>query len=139
MKRQDRGKNKQKKYKQIKSNLFRHRDTGNLSVIPARSYHDLTMDPICLVVCPDQDAAGLVTLVLSEIGMAAEHTSSISRGIELLESQHFDAIVFDYRADTSSDEFMARLRRSTKYRPSLLIAVVDSSFSARPLFGLGAN
>jgi DNA-binding response OmpR family regulator len=97
------------------------------------------MDPICLVVCPDQDAASLVTLVLSEIGMTAEHTSSISRGIELLESQHFDAIVFDYRADSSSDEFMARLRQSTKYRPSLLIAVVDSSFSARPLFGLGAN
>jgi c-di-GMP-binding flagellar brake protein YcgR len=97
------------------------------------------MDPICLVVCPDQDAAGLVTLILSEIGMAAEHTASISRGLELLQSRHFDAVVFDYRADPSSDEFMASLRQSAKYKPSLLIAVVDPNFSARPLFGLGAN
>ena len=97
------------------------------------------MDPICLVVCPDQDAANLLAIILSEIGMAAEHTTSISRGLELLDSQHFDAMVFDYRADASSDEFMAHLRQSTKYRPSLLIAVVDGSFNARPVFGLGAN
>jgi hypothetical protein len=97
------------------------------------------MDPICLLVCPDQDAASLLEFIYSEIGMAAEHTSSVSRGLELLETQHFDAIIFDYRADSSSDEFMASLRQSAKYKPSLLIAVVDPNFSARPLFGLGAN
>src|ERR1039457_6393448 len=97
------------------------------------------MDPRCLVVCPDQEAAGLLMLILSEIGMAAEHTTSITRGLELLDSQHYDAIVFDYRADPTSDEFMGRLRHSGNYRASLLIAVVASNFSARPLFGLGAN
>ena len=97
------------------------------------------MDPCCLVVCPDQDATSLLTLILSELEMAAEHTSSISRGLELLESQRFDAIVFDYRADQSSDEFLARLRRSAKNRASMLIAIVDSNFNARPVFGLGAN
>jgi hypothetical protein len=97
------------------------------------------MDPWCLVVCPDQEAAGLLMLILSEIGMAAEHTTSITRGLELLDSQHYDAIVFDYRADPTSDEFLGRLRQSGNYRASLLIAVVASNFSARPLFGLGAN
>lgn len=97
------------------------------------------MDPICLLVCPDQDAASLLTFIYSEIGMAAEHTSSISRGLELVDTQHFDAIIFDYRADPSSDEFIGHLRQSAKYKPSLLIAVVDPNFSARPLFGLGAN
>ena len=91
------------------------------------------------MVCPDQDAASLLTLILSELGMEAEHTPSISRGLELLASQHFDAIVFDYRADPSSDEFLARLRQSAKNRASLLIAAVDSNFNARPVFGLGAN
>ena len=108
-------------------------------MVPALSYHDFTMDPSCLVVCPDQDAASLLTLVLSELGMAAEHTASISRGLELLEGQRFDAIVFDYRADQSSDGFLARLRQSAKNRASMLIAVVDSNFNARPVFGLGAN
>ncbi|MGA8539055.1 MAG: PilZ domain-containing protein [Terriglobales bacterium] len=71
--------------------------------------------------------------------MAAEHTSSVSTGLKMLETQHFDAIIFDYRADSSSDDFMSSLRQSAKYKPSLLIAVVDPNFSARPLFGLGAN
>ena len=97
------------------------------------------MDLRALVVCPDQDSASLLTLTLSELGMAAEHTPSISHGMDLLESQHFDAIILDYRADQSSEEFLARLRQSEKNRTSMLVALVDSEFNARPVFGLGAN
>lgn len=99
----------------------------------------VTMDLRALVVCPDQDAANLLTLILTELGMASEQTQSISRGLELLESEHFDAIVLDYQADQSSEEFLARLRQSKKNRASMLIAVVDGDFNARPVFGLGAN
>jgi len=81
----------------------------------------------------------VLMLILSELGMAAEHTPSISRGIELLDSQRFDAIILDYRADQNSEEFLAHLRQSAKNRVSMLIAVVDSEFNARPVFGLGAN
>src|SRR5271154_394583 len=115
------------------------RDTGNLSVAPALSYHDFTMDLLALVVCPDEESAGLITLVLSELGMVSEHTPSFARGAELLDSRRFDAIILDYRADVSSGEFLARLRQSRKNRGSMLIAVVDSEFNARPVFGLGAN
>src|SRR5271170_8097118 len=97
------------------------------------------MDLRALVVCPDQDSASLITLVLSELGMAAEHTPSVSRGVELLDSRRFDAIVLDYRADQSSEQFLTHLRQSTKNLGSMLIAVVDSEFNARPVFGLGAN
>src|SRR5580658_11379302 len=97
------------------------------------------MDLRALVVCPDKDSASLLTLVLSELGMAAEHTPSISRGLELLEDQHFDVVVLDYRADQSSEQFLSRLRQSPKNRASMLIAIVDSDFNARPVFGLGAN
>ncbi|MGA2980627.1 MAG: PilZ domain-containing protein [Terriglobales bacterium] len=81
----------------------------------------------------------MLTLILAELGMVAEHTPSVSRGLELLESRHFDAVILDYRADPSCDEFLARLRQSAKNRASLLIAVVDGDFNARPVFGLGAN
>ena len=121
------------------ANLRPHRDAGNLSLPPTLSYHVVTMDLRALVVCPDQDSAGLLTLILSELGMAAEHTPSISRGLELVDSQHFDAIVLDYRADQSSEVFFTRLRQSAKNRASMLIAVVDGEFNARPVFGLGAN
>lgn len=97
------------------------------------------MDLRALVVCPDQDSASLLALMHSELGMAAEHTTSISCGLELLSSQRFDAIVLDYRADKSSEEFLARLRQSSKNRSSMLIAIVDGTFNARPVFGLGAN
>jgi c-di-GMP-binding flagellar brake protein YcgR len=97
------------------------------------------MDLSALVVCPDQDSASLLMLILSELGMAAEHTATISRGLELLENQRYDAIVLDYRADRNSEQFLSRLRESAKNRTSMLIAVVDSEFNARPVFGLGAN
>jgi len=106
---------------------------------PTLSYHTVTMDLRALVVCPDQDSASLLTLILSELGMGVEHTPSISRGLELLDSERFDAIILDYRADQSSEEFLGRLRRSAKNRASMLIAVVDGEFNARPVFGLGAN
>jgi CheY-like chemotaxis protein len=97
------------------------------------------MDLRALVVCPDKDSAALITLILSELGMAAEHTTSISCGMALLDSQHFDAIVLDYRADQGSEQFFTRLRQSAKNRASMLIAVVEGEFNARPVFGLGAN
>jgi len=97
------------------------------------------MDLSALVVCPDQDSANLLMTALSELGIAAEHVPSISRGLELVDSQRFDAIVFDYSADQSSQEFLARLRQSAKNRASTLIALVDSEFNTRPLFGLGAS
>jgi c-di-GMP-binding flagellar brake protein YcgR len=97
------------------------------------------MDLHALLVCPDQDSASLLALMQSELGMAAEHTTSISCGVELLDSRHFDAIILDYRADRSSEEFLARLRQSAKNRSSMLIAIVDGTFNARPVFGLGAN
>jgi c-di-GMP-binding flagellar brake protein YcgR len=71
--------------------------------------------------------------------MTVEHTASLSRGLELLESDRYDGIVLDYRADQGSEEFLASLRRSVKNHGSVLIAVVDSEFNARPVFGLGAN
>ena len=97
------------------------------------------MDLRALVVCPDQDAAGLLPLILSELEMTAEHTPSISRGLELLDSESFDAIVFDYRADESSEEFLASLRRSNKNHGAMLVAIVDGEFNARLVFVLGAS
>src|ERR1700721_3789861 len=71
--------------------------------------------------------------------MMVEPTPSFSRGLELLETPRYDGIVLDYRADQSSEQFLARLRQSSKNHSSMLIAVVDSQFNARPIFGLGAN
>jgi len=98
------------------------------------------MDLHVLVVCADQDSASMLTqVIMSEMGMATEQTSSMSQGLKLLNEQHFDAVVFDYRADQASEEFLTRLRQAPKNRATMLIAIVDAEFNARPVFGLGAN
>jgi CheY-like chemotaxis protein len=97
------------------------------------------MDLRVLVVCPDQDSANLLSLVLAEMGMTVEHTPSIARGLERLNEESFDAVVLDYRADQGCEEFLARLRQTRKSHQTLLVAIVDGEFSVRPVFGLGAN
>jgi CheY-like chemotaxis protein len=97
------------------------------------------MDLRVLVVCPDQESAKLLSLVLGEMEMTAEHTTSISRGLERLNEENFEAVILDYRADLDSEEFLSKLRQTRKSLHTLLIAIVDGEFSARPLFGLGAN
>lgn len=98
------------------------------------------MELSVLVVCPDQDSANLLSTVLAEMEITAEHTPSISQGLERLQDKTYDAVILDYRADQSSEDFLAKLRQAhTKSRKTLLIAILDADFSARPVFGLGAN
>ena len=108
-------------------------------MVPVSSYDALIMELRVLLVCPDQDSANLLTLILPEMGMVAEHSASLSRGLEQLDGQRFDAIILDYRADASSQEFLTRWRQSSKNRDTMLIAIVDGEFNARPAFGMGAN
>jgi len=97
------------------------------------------MDLRALVVCSDRESTSLLTTVLSEKGMAVESTSSIAHGLKLLGEERYDAIIFDYRADQTSEEFLACLRQCPKNRATVLIAIVDAGFNTRPVFGLGAN
>lgn len=97
------------------------------------------MDLRVLVVCPDQKSSDLLSQILSEMGFEAEQTASTSYGLQRLDEEHFDAVVLDYRPDQSCQEFLSRLRLSSRNRSTLLVAIVDSEFSTRPVFGLGAN
>lgn len=114
-------------------------DRCNLLLRSEQSYDADIMDLRVLVVCPDQDSANLLSTVLAEMGIGAEQTPSIARGLERLNDENFDAVILDYRADQSCEEFLAKLRQGSKSRKALLIAILDSDFSARPIFGLGAN
>jgi len=102
------------------------------------SYHGV-MDLRALVVSPDQESTNLLTLILSELGVATEITASIQGGLKLLEQQRFDAIVLDYRVGEECASFLQHLRQCPKSSIGILIVIVDSDFNPRPLFGLGAN
>jgi CheY-like chemotaxis protein len=97
------------------------------------------MDLRALVVSSDQHSADLLKQILPELGMAADHTLSTDEALARLDRERFEAIILDYRGDRDSENFLRRLRQSTKNRAGVLIAIVDSDFNVRPLFGLGAN
>jgi CheY-like chemotaxis protein len=92
-----------------------------------------------LVVCSDQSAADLLGKVLPELGIEPEPTTSFTRALQRLNEQNFDGIIVDYHAGEGAQEFLSKLRASTKNPATVLIAIVDSEFSARPAFGFGAN
>jgi CheY-like chemotaxis protein len=97
------------------------------------------MDLRVLLVCPDQDSANMLSSILPEMGMVAEHSSSIALAVQQLDQQRFDAIIVDYRSDQSSREILTRWRQSSKNRDTVLIAIADNESSARPVFGMGAS
>jgi len=97
------------------------------------------MDLRALLVCSDQNSASILTHILPEMGVVPEHVASISDGLRRLDEEQFDAVILDYHADQSSQDFLAKLRQLGKNRAALLIAIVDGEYSARPVFGLGAN
>ena len=97
------------------------------------------MDARLLLVCSDQDCTNLLTRILSEMEMVPEHAPSLAEGIRQLNDKQFDAIVLDYRPSQESQQFLTRWRQSAKNRNTMLVAIVDGEFEARPAFGLGAN
>ncbi len=101
--------------------------------------YDPDMDLRALVVSSDQQAADLLKVILSELELVAEHTASCGDALKRLDHERFDAIILDYRSDGESEEFLRGLRQNTKHKIGVLIAIVDTDFNARPLFGLGAN
>ena len=92
-----------------------------------------------LVVCPDQTDAELLSKALPELGIEQEHTASFSHAMKRLEEQHFDGIILDYHPGENSQEFLSKLRVSSQNRSTVLIAIVEGEFSARPAFGTGAS
>ena len=97
------------------------------------------MDLRALVVFPDRESTSLLMPVLYEMGMAVEQTSSISRGLTLVSDERYDAILFEYGVDESSQEFLSRVRQSSQNKQAVLIAIVNEDFNARPVFQLGVN
>jgi c-di-GMP-binding flagellar brake protein YcgR len=112
---------------------------SNLLEVSHCSYHAVIMDARLLLVCAEQDAADLLIRILSEMGLAPEHTPSLSHGMERLDEKQFDAVILDYYPGLACQEFLTRWRKSLKNRNAILIAIVDGEFEARPAFGLGAN
>ena len=92
-----------------------------------------------LVVCADLKAVQVLSQILQELNIEAEHCGDLTLAAARLAAQHFDAVVVDCQDQLPAIELIAGVRKSPINRNTLIIAVVDGREQVRDIFGQGAN
>src|ERR1700688_625924 len=92
-----------------------------------------------LVVCADLKAVQVLSLILQELNIEAEHCGAISSAATRLADQHFDAVVVDCEDQLPAIELIAGVRKLPINRNTLVIALVDGREQVRDIFAQGAN
>src|SRR6478736_7676970 len=92
-----------------------------------------------LVVCADLKAVQVLSQILRELNIAAEHCKDLASAAGRLASEHFDAVVIDCQDQMPAIELIAGVRKSPMNRSTLIIGLVDGREQVRDIFGQGAN
>ena len=92
-----------------------------------------------LVVCADLKAVQVLSQILRELNIAAEHCGDLASAAGRLAGQHFDAVVVDCQDQMPAIELIAGVRKSPMNRSTLIIGLVDGREQVRDIFGQGAN
>jgi CheY-like chemotaxis protein len=83
------------------------------------------MDSIPTILCIDDFKSGLLTrkVFLEQFGFNVLTASSGAEGLQLLQDNHIDAIVLDYRMpEMDGEELAKRVRKCSKSLPLLLLS-----------------
>src|SRR6266436_552495 len=92
-----------------------------------------------LVVCADLKAVQVLSQILRELNIEAEHCGDLAQATARLATQHFDAVVVDCQDQMPAIELIAGVRKLPINRSTLIIALVDGREQVRDIFGHGAN
>src|SRR6202048_3822529 len=92
-----------------------------------------------LVVCADLKAVQVLSQILQELNIEAEHCGDLTLAAARLAAQHFDAVVVDCQDQLPAIELIAGVRKLPINRSTLIIALVDGREQVRDIFGQGAN
>ena len=92
-----------------------------------------------LVVCADLKAVQVLSQILRELNIDAEHCGDLAQAAERLKAQHFDAVVIDCQDQLPAIELIAGVRKLPINRSTLIIGLVDGREQVRDIFGQGAN
>ena len=92
-----------------------------------------------LVVCADSKAVQVLSQILRELNIEAEHCEDTGTAASRLATKHFDAVVVDCQDQLPAIELIAGVRKSAINRTTLVIGLVDGREQVRDIFGQGAN
>jgi len=92
-----------------------------------------------LLVCADNEAAGVLRQVLQELKIRVESCPDFTRGGIRIAQERFDVIIVDGQTTADVISFLRETRISRLNDSTLAVAVVPSQESIRELFSLGVN
>src|ERR1700680_2684829 len=92
-----------------------------------------------LVVCADLKAVQVLSQILQELNIEAEHCGDLTTAAARLAARHFDAVVGGFPDQLPRIELIAGVRKLPINRSTLIIGLVDGREHVRDIFGQGAN
>ena len=92
-----------------------------------------------LVVCADAKAVQVLSRILREMGIRAEHCGAAHEAAVRLKNERFDTLLVDCEAEPAARELIAAAKSSSAHKNALLIALLDSGNDVRGIFADGAN
>lgn len=92
-----------------------------------------------LLVCADAKAVQVLSRVLREMGIRAEHCGDPQQAIGRLQNERFDALLVDCENETAAKQIVAAAKSSAANRNSLVIAIADTGNNVRAIFAEGVS
>lgn len=92
-----------------------------------------------LLVCADAKEVQVLSRVLREMGIRAEHCGDPKQAIGRLNSERFDALLVDCENEAGAKQLIAVAKSSATNRNSLVIAIADTTNNVREIFAEGVS
>jgi len=92
-----------------------------------------------LVVCADAKAVQVLSRVLREMGIRAEHCGDPQQAISRLKTDRFDALLLDCDNEPAARQLVKAAKSSTTNKNSLVIAIAYSTNNVREILAEGVS
>jgi CheY-like chemotaxis protein len=92
-----------------------------------------------LVVCADAKAVQVLSRILREMGIRAEHCGDPHQAIDRFKTDRFDALLVDCENEAAAKELVAAAKSSATNKSSLVIAIADTTNNVREIFAEGVS
>ena len=97
------------------------------------------MELKALLFCSDESATRLLSGVLAEQEIEAEHAPDAEAALALFADRRFDALILDTDDSAHSQDILSKARLSKTNCSTLVVALVGSTGNVREFFSRGAN
>ena len=92
-----------------------------------------------LVVCADAKAVQVLSRILREMGIRAEHCGDPQQAINRFKIDRFDALLVDCENEAAARQVVAAAKSSATNKNSLVIAIADSANNVREILAEGVS